>query len=54
MVNACYILFPHQLFDEIYIKQILEREENKSKYIKIKRIKNFLFVSFDFFKNELM
>ena len=33
MISACYILFPHQLFDEIYIKQILEREENKSKYI---------------------
>ena len=33
MATACYILFPHQLFDEDYIKQILEREENKSKYI---------------------
>ncbi len=28
--------------------------QNKSKYRKMKRIKNFLFVSFDFFKNELM
>jgi len=33
MTTACYILFPHQLFDEVYVKKILESEENKSKYI---------------------